>query len=221
MKRKTIVGIATIFAVAAFSVLALAQDAPRGREGPQGERVMGTITSVGVGQLTIKKMDGTPLTVMVNDQTRLSEGRRQDQKSIQLEDLKAGDGVFVLGHAGDNQQFNATIVHRVPAEMLQRFQANQGNRAFGEIESIDGNQLKVRNRRGEQTITVNDQTTFMKDGQSITLKDLKVGDRIFAVGQESGGQFVATRVMSGQFRGRGMRGNRPDRTGAPAQPQNP
>lgn len=183
---------------------------------------MGTVASVGVGQLTIKKMDGTSLTVMVNDQTRITEGRRQDQKVIQLEDLKPGDGVFVMGEAGDNQQFNAAVVRKVPAEMLQRFQANQGNRAFGQIESIDGNQLKIRNPRegAEQTITVNDQTTFMKDGQSITLKDLKAGDRIFAVGQESGGQFVATRVMSGQFRGRGRRGGGPDRNGAPAQPQN-
>jgi len=40
----------------------------------------------------------------------------------------------------------------------------------------------------------------MKDGQPIALKDLKVGDRIFAVGSESQGQFLATRVMTGQFR---------------------
>jgi len=73
-----------------------------------------------------------------------------------------------------------------------------GNRAFGEIVSIDGNQIKVRGRQGERTITVNDQTTFSKEDQSITLKDLKVGDRIFATGKETNGQFVATEVRSGR-----------------------
>lgn len=221
MKKQVIFGIATILIMAAFSGLSLAQDAPQRGEGPRGDRVMGTVTSVGVGQLTIKKTDGTPVTITVNDQTRISEGRREDQKAIHLEDLKVGDGVFVLGQAGENQQFAATVVHRVPAEMLERFQADRGNRAFGQIESIDGNQLKVRNRDGEQTITVNAQTTFMKNGQSITLNDLKVGDRVFAIGETNGGQFVAKRVMTGQFRGRGMRGHGPDSGGSPAQPQNP
>jgi len=39
----------------------------------------------------------------------------------------------------------------------------------------------------------------MKQGQPITLKDLKVGDRIFAVGKETDGQFVAARVFTGQM----------------------
>ena len=73
-----------------------------------------------------------------------------------------------------------------------------GNRAGGEIVSINGNQIKVQGRRGERIIVVNDQTTFDKEGQTITLKDLKVGDRIFAMGKEADGQFVATEVRSGR-----------------------
>jgi Cu/Ag efflux protein CusF len=63
----------------------------------------------------------------------------------------------------------------------------------------------VRNRfQGEMTIVVNDQTTFTKQGQAITLKDLKVGDRIFAVGKEEKGQFVATQIRTGMMgQGRG------------------
>jgi len=45
----------------------------------------------------------------------------------------------------------------------------------------------------------------MKDGRPIALKDLKVGDRIFALGKETQGQFLATRVVTGQFRGPGKR----------------
>ena len=76
--------------------------------------------------------------------------------------------------------------------------AMRGNRAGGEIASIDGNQIKVQSRRGDRVIVVNDQTTFNKEGQAITLKDLKVGDRIFAIGKEANGQFVATEVRSGR-----------------------
>jgi hypothetical protein len=82
-----------------------------------------------------------------------------------------------------------------------------GPRAGGEILSINGNQIKVQSRRnGERVIVVNDQTTFNKEGKTITLKDLKVGDRIFATGQEANGQFVATEVRSGRPGGGGGRG---------------
>src|SRR3989442_15736732 len=90
------------------------------------------------------------------------------------------------------------MVRRVTDEEIQAF---SGERAFGEIISIDGNQIKLRNpRQGEKTVVVNDQTVFMKDGQPITLTDLKAGDRVLAMGKETGGQFVADRVMTGQVR---------------------
>jgi hypothetical protein len=89
-----------------------------------------------------------------------------------------------------------------------------GPRMGGEILSINGNQIKVQGRQGERTIVVNDQTTFTKQGQTITLKDLKVGDHIFATGKEADGQFVATEVRTGMGRGGGGRG------GAQGPPQN-
>jgi hypothetical protein len=184
--------------------------------------VMGTITSVGVDRFEIKTPDGTAQTVLVNNQTHFrqrQEGQQQPQE-LQLEDLKVGDHVFVRGTPNADKQVVAEGVNRVTAEQFQRFQsgggpgggpggpgggmgpggggAMAGNRAGGEILSIDGNQIKVRGRQGERTIVVNDQTTFAKEGQTISLKDLKVGDRIFALGKEANGQFVATEVHSGR-----------------------
>jgi hypothetical protein len=174
------------------------QNAPREFAGPP---VVGTINSVGVDRFDIKKADGSTQTVMVDERTRY----RQGQQDIQLEDLKPGDRVFVRGQANSSNQFVAEAVRRATNEEMQRFQ-NPGERAFGEIVSIDKNQLKVRNpRQGEKIVLVNEQTQFMKDGQSIALKDLKVGDRIFALGKETEGQFLATRVVTGQFRGPGQR----------------
>jgi hypothetical protein len=174
------------------------QNAPREFAGPP---VAGTITSVGVDRFEIKKMDGSTQTVMVDEHTRF----RQGQQDIQLEDLKPGDRVFVRGQANSNKEFVAEAVRRATPDEIQRFQ-NPGERVFGEIVSIDKNELKVSNpRQGERIVLVNDQTQFMKDGQPIALKDLKVGDRIFALGKENQGQFLATRVVSGQFRGPGQR----------------
>ena len=174
------------------------QNTPRESAGPP---VAGTITSVGVDRFEIKKMDGSTQTVMVNEHTRY----RQGQQDIQLEDLKTGDRVFVRGQANSNNEFVAESVRRVTEDEIQRFQ-NAGERVFGTIVSIDKNQLKISNpRQGERIVLVDDQTQFVKEGQPIALKDLKVGDRIFAQGKETQGQFLATRILTGQFRGPGQR----------------
>ncbi len=161
------------------------------------DRAFGTINSVGVDRFEIRKMDGTAQTVMVDGQTEYREGGRDAQKALHLEDLKTGDRVFVRGRTNENKEFIALTVRRVTEEETQRFNSE---RAFGEISSIDGNQIKVQNpRQGKKTVIVNEETVFIKEGQPITLKDLKVGDRIFALGKETNGQFVAARVFTGQF----------------------
>jgi hypothetical protein len=189
------------------------QQMPESQSGPSeqrrmpmgGERVMGTVASVGVDRITVKTADGKEQTVLVGDQTRYRQGRDE----IQLEDLKPGDHVFVMGRAGSDNEITGLTVRRLTEEEMQRF-AVGGDRAFGEITAIGNNQLTLRNRRqGERVVKINEQTTFMKEGKPSTLADLKVGDRVMAVGKETNGEFTATRVMSGmmgrgQWRGRGQ-----------------
>jgi hypothetical protein len=201
----------------------------RGMGGPPP--VLGTITSVGVDRFEIKKPDGTTQTVMVNDQTHFRQwqkGQPQPQE-LALEDLKVGDHVAVRGNPNGEKQFTAESVSRMTDEQVQRLQSGggpgeggghgpsgnwgaggragmEGPHAGGEITSINGNQVTVNGRRGERVIVINDQTKFSKDGQTITLKDLKVGDHIFAMGNEVNGQFVATEVRSGHMGGGGHGG---------------
>ena len=223
MFKKVFLNIPVLLALSVASILAAQQNSPSpgqepGRRGMGGPPpVMGTITSVGVDRFEIKKPDGTTQTVMVNDQTHFrqrQEGQQQPQE-IALEDMKVGDHVMVRGAPNADKQVVAVGVKRVTAEQFERFQSGggpggggmgpggggpmEGTRAGGEITSINGNQIKVQSRRGgERVIMVNDQTTFSKEGQTITLKDLKVGDRIFASGKDANGQFVATEVRSGR-----------------------
>ena len=186
---------------------ASAQQPPESRSGPSeqrrmpmgGERVMGTVASVGVDRITVKTADGKEQTVLVGDQTRYRQGRDE----IKLEDLKPGDHVFLMGTAGSNNEITALMVRRVTEEQAQRFGAG-GDRAFGEIVAIGNNQLTLRNpRQGERVVKINEQTTFMKEGKPSTLAELKVGDRVMAMGKETNGEFTATRVMSGMM-GRGQ-----------------
>jgi hypothetical protein len=163
----------------------------RGREFG-GSRVMGTIASVGVDRFTVKTPDGKEQTVLVDEQTRYQEG----QKDIQLEDLKPGDRVFVRVQADTGADLKAKVVRRVTGEPMQRFAGEP--RAFGEIVAIEKNQLKLRDpRQGERIVKFDAQTAFVKEGKPSTLQELKVGDRIMAVGKETSDGFTATRIMSG------------------------
>jgi len=243
MRKKFLLGIGVFLAVAASGLLAAQQNPPPAGEG-QGRRgmggpppVMGTITSVGVDRFEIKKSDGTTQTVMVSDKTNYRQRQEgQQAQELQLEDLKVGDHVFVRGTPNADKQVVAAGVMRVTAEQFERFQSGGGQgggprgpggggggfgpggggpRAGGEIVSINGNQIKVHGRRGERTIVVNDQTTYTKQGKTIALKDLKVGDRIFATGKEDNGQFIATEVRSGFPGGGGGGGGRGGWQGPP------
>jgi hypothetical protein len=194
-----------------------------GERGAAGQRTGGAITSVGVDRFELKGMNGETQTILVDDQTRFRQGQRESQKELGLEDLKPGDHVLVMGKLNDHKEFVASVVRRLTPEELARFQ-NAGDRAFGQIVSIQGNQLKIHNQyRGDQIVVVNDQTSIMKDGQAITWKDLKVGDRVAATGKEADGRLTADRIFSGQFqRGRG-RMTRPPAGNElpPPPPQNP
>ncbi len=175
---------------------------PPSREMPgRGDRAFGTVVSVGVDRFEIKKQDGTNQTILVDAQTNFREGRQQE---IQLEDLKPGDRIMALGRINENKDFVARLVRRVTEEEMARM-PRPGEVTFGEIVAIEKDQLKVRNRmQGDRIVVINDQTAFVREGQAITLKDLKVGDRILAFGKETNGQFVAARIMTGQFQRRGQ-----------------
>jgi Domain of unknown function (DUF5666) len=204
----------------------------RGHFGGPRDGAFGTVQSVGVNQLVIKRQDGSTTNVQVNSETKFWDRN----KPIELEDLKPGDRVMVRAHtlAGESNGAATPNAAAAPgataapaavlAASVTRVPAGQGGafnapRAFGRITAINGNQLTVENRQGEQVIVVASDAQIMKDGQAATLKDFKVGDRVMALGEETNGQFMASRIMSGQFRrgGQGFGGQGP---GGPP-PQNP
>jgi len=234
------------------------QGAPPARRFNRGAGLtFGTVRSVGVNQLLIVKPDGSTVTVQVNSQTTFREhGNAIELEDLKPGDHvvvsvrtpaggEAGAGGATgssespstgktdaatdtnagAGGSGSPSTITAAVVQRVPATAAAMF---QGDRAFGRITAINGNQLIVQGRQGEKVIVVSKDTQFRKDGEPAALQDFKVGDPILASGKETNGQlaadFVATREMrpgagfGGQGRnGPGESGQKPGAT----PPQNP
>lgn len=204
------------------SLCALAQDAPQAppsnSQGPpqgswqqrRGPGTGGTITAITENSITLKNRDGQTEQVNLNDKTRYRKGR-EDAK---LTDLKVGDMVFVRGEQKDGV-WQADVVAERPAGGFGmgggqngNFREDLGKRFIvGEITAINGTQLTIQRPDGvSQNITVDENTSFRKDNESVTLADFKVGDRVFGRGELKNGVFVPAQLNVGQPRFGGPHG---------------
>ncbi len=166
---------------------------------PGGERgrrpgVGGTITAISNDALTLKTFDQRTVTVKLTSDTRF----RRDQQDAKLRDFKVGDVVMVRGErSGDDTYVAAAVMSRSGMGMIQGMSPEQMREKMGkeiiagEIKSMDGLKLTIARPDGQtQTIAVDENTSFRKRGESVTLADLKPGDHVFGKGQLKDGTFV-------------------------------
>src|SRR5262249_19627710 len=143
--------------------------------------------------ITIKTRNGKTETVNVTDQTKV----RKEGQEAKLTDLKVGDGIMVRGQQGSDGTWTAEAVHSgMPGGMRAEFREGMGKKfIMGEIKSINGTQLEISRPDGvNQTISVDENTSFKKDKESITLADLKPGDHVFGRGELKNDVFVAAEL---------------------------
>jgi len=174
-----------------------AQDAPRNGRRPPG--VAGTITEIDANTITVKTRDGQTALVTVNDKTEY----RKDRAAATLAEFKVGDMVFVRGEkTGDNAWQAAVVATRGGGGSPDNFREGMGKLFIaGEVKAIDGTQLTIQRPDGvTQTISVDENTSFRKDGESVTLADLKPGDHVFGRGEVKNGVFVPAILNLGQPR---------------------
>lgn len=212
------------------SLCAWAQDTPQtpapDSQNPQhgnwqqrhGPGTGGTITAITGNSITLKTHDGQTAQVSLSDKTQYRKGR-DDAK---LSDLKVGDMVFVRGEQKDGI-WQAEVVAERPAGMGMgggpggmggNFREDMGKKFIvGQVTAINGTKLTIQRRDNvSQNITVDENTSFRKDNESITLADIKVGDQVFGRGELKNDIFVPSQLNVGQPRFGGMRG--PDHGGA-------
>ena len=170
--------------------------------------VAGTITAIAADSLTVKTRDGKTVQVNLTDSTRY----RKDRQDAKLADFKVGDEVFVRGQQSGDSAWQAEVVAsgRPGGGDMARFREGLGKEFIvGEVKAINGTQLTIARPDGvSQTITVDETTSFRKDGESITLADLKAGDHVFGRGAIKNDVFVPAVLNVGEprmmMRGRGQ-----------------
>jgi len=173
-----------------------AQDGHGNGQRPPG--VAGTITATDAHSITLKTRDGQTAQVALDDKTQYRKGR----EAAAFSDFKVGDVVFVRGEKTGENAWQAAVVGSRGQDGGSggNFAEGVGKRFIaGEIKSIDGTQLTIQRPDGvTQKISVDEDTSFRKNGESITLADLKPGDHAFGRGELKNGVFVPAVLNVGQ-----------------------
>ena len=157
--------------------------------------VAGTITAMDDKSMTLKTTDGRTVTVKLDEKTQY----RKDRQPAKLSDFKVGDMAFVGGQSAGENTWQANFV-ATRSGAGQEFREGLGKRFIaGEIKSIDGTRLTISRVDGEtQTINVDENTSFRKQGESVTLADLKPGDHVFGRGEVKNSVFVPAVLNVGE-----------------------
>jgi hypothetical protein len=197
----------TTIAILAFSLCAVAQDAPKhevkpgegrpegGRRQMRGPGTAGTITAIEGQTLKLKTYNGGVATVKLTDQTRFSK----DRQEAKLADFKVGDSIVVRGEEAGENTYTATMVAAAGGGMMQMMAEGMGKQFIaGTVETIDELKLTIARVDGQtQVIEVDENTSFRKQGESITLADIKVGDQVMGRGALKDGTFVPATLNVG------------------------
>ena len=196
---------------------ASAQHGQRERGPYGGQAVRGTVTAVAADHLTIKTEAGDTYQVAVSANTRLMKNR-QPVKITDVKAGDGVGAMGVMDDA--TKTVHAMFVTIMDAADVQRLRENLGKTYIaGKITAIDMDALKLTVLRSDnvsQVIAVDEGTSFRRGGhmmpmmdgsvspetgrarnteqnagdESITLADIKIGDRVMGQGALKNGVFV-------------------------------
>lgn len=213
--------------LAATPLFAQDQEQAPGARGGRGQfagmqRINGEVTAVAGANLTVKAEDGSTMTIVTTDNTRVMKGRGN---TVRVADIKAGDGVMAAGNLdAPNKTLHAGMLFVVDAAQVKAMRENLGKTYIsGRVTSIDADNAKMTIERPDQvsqTIGFDETTSFRRGrpgrmgfgggggaapaagagapaadaGESITLADIKVGDMVSGPGAVKGGTFVPAQL---------------------------
>lgn len=135
-------------------------------------QLRGELTAKGDDWLEITLPDGTPVTILVNDQTHF---RIPDVEDPGLDDLNVSDPVFARGLWNDDGELEARLVGLVPdgVENILR----------GKVTTINDPTIEVLTRQGAAVVITDAETRFHIPGvENPSLADIAIDDIILAGG---------------------------------------
>jgi hypothetical protein len=143
------------------------------------------------GSLAVKTDSGQPWKVLYGVNTRLMKGRDQ----VRANEIQVGDMIFAAGNVDAKKKtVGAAILIDVPAEEVRKAREGLGKTwAAGKIVAIKGTRIQVHRLDGvDQSIAVDENTSFREKRDSVTLADLRPGEGFRAEGHVLNGTFMAT-----------------------------
>lgn len=190
-----------------------------------GRGLLGTVTEVAADHYTIKTEAGEIYTVHYSANTRIlkqsaqgrgagggqGEGQGRGQfggggnppQPIKPTDIKVGDAVTAIGEVDATaKSVGATVVLQIDperAKQMREMQANYGKTwLMGKITAVDGVKVTLLGSvdNTAHAFVADENTTFRKRRDPITLTDLQVGDMVRVEGAVKNGTFLATTVSA-------------------------
>jgi len=192
--------------------------------GGMGRGLMGTVTEVATDHYTIKTDTGEIYTIHYSANTRIlkQQGRARGEgggraggeggpgggggggnppQTIKPTDVKVGDAIAAMGEVDATaKSVGATMVMQIDperAKQMREMQANYGKTwLMGKVTAIDGVKVTLMGNvdNTAHSFVADENTTFRKRRDPITLADIQVGDTVRVEGAVKEDSFVATAV---------------------------
>jgi hypothetical protein len=205
-----------------------------GGGGMMGRGVMGSVTEITPDHFTVKTESGDLYTIHYSVNTRImrgSGGFRLSQSgndapftppvAIKPTEIKIGDAIAASGEMDPAaKSVGAVVIFQVDPETARRMREMQANYGktwlMGRVTAINDANVTIQGGPDNAThsFTADENTTFRKRRDPITLADIQPGDTLRVEGSLKNNTFVATTVSV-----IGPRPERPDRPNSPASPQ--
>jgi Domain of unknown function (DUF5666) len=176
-----------------------------GRIFGSGNGVRGTITAAAPGSFTIRTDEGETYQVLYSANTRLMK----DRQPIAATDIHVGDMLMAGGLVDAKAKtVGAVFLFDIDATQVRNARAGFGKTwVAGKVTAIHDLKITIERAGDKQTqiVAVDENTSFRKRREDVTLADIKVGDFISAQGALHDDSFLATglRIMAPQSGGPG------------------
>lgn len=188
---------------------------PRGGRGMgmgmMGHGVVGTVTEVAADHYTLRNDSGETWTVHYSVNTRIMKqpagqrdegGPRTPPQQIKPDDIKVGDMIGAGGEVDNTaKSVGAVFIMQLDPETAKRMhemQANFGKTWLaGRVTAINETTVTIHSGvdDAEHNFTADENTTFRRHREPITLADIQVGDNVRVEGAVKAGTFTATSVL--------------------------
>ena len=141
--------------------------------------------------------------------TRGEDGERPMPEMLKATDIKVGDAIMAGGEVdAAKKTVGAMMILQMDPERAKQARAMEAQFGktwlAGKITAIDGTKITVEGALDHvpHTFDVDENTSFRKRRESITMADIKVGDQLRLEGAVKDGVFVAATVNAMEFQPR-------------------